>query len=187
MKLVTIFFISTLGAQYNGRIDTVRDYIKLCAMLAVPFLAVVVQGDLGSGLVVFFSGAVIIMMSGARKEWVLSTIAIIIGLVSLILATDSLIDSVLGDGASIIKSYQMNRPACIHRSHIGYVGDGLPASAIAHCSGLGAASLARASVTLRSQPRAFYPRRIPTLCLPSCPRPLALLELSCFWCFLCCS
>lgn len=109
VKLVTIFFISALGAQYNGRIDTVRDYIKLCAMLAVPFLAVVVQGDLGSGLVVFFSGAVIIMMSGARKEWVLSTIAIIIGLVSLILATDSLIDSVLGDGASIIKSYQMNR------------------------------------------------------------------------------
>lgn len=109
VKIVTIFFMASLGAQYNGRIDTVRDYAKLCGMLAVPFLAVVIQGDLGSGLVVFFSGALVIMMSGARKEWVLSTIAIIIGVVSLILATDSVIDGLLGDDASIIKSYQMNR------------------------------------------------------------------------------
>lgn len=109
VKLVTIFFIASLGAQYNGRIDTVRDYVKLCGMLAVPFVAVVAQGDLGSGLVVFFSGAVVIMMSGARKEWVLSTIAIIVGLVSLMLATDSIIDSVFDDSVSLIKNYQMNR------------------------------------------------------------------------------
>ena len=40
-KLITIFFIATLGSQYNGRIDTVRDYVKLCGMLSIPFLAVV--------------------------------------------------------------------------------------------------------------------------------------------------
>ena len=109
VKLVTIFFISSLAAQYNGRIDTVRDYIKLCGMLFIPFACVIIQGDLGSGLVVFFSGAVVIMMSGAKKEWVLSTLAIMIGLVSLILATDSIIDGVLGDSNSLIKDYQMNR------------------------------------------------------------------------------
>ncbi|MBM6952245.1 FtsW/RodA/SpoVE family cell cycle protein [Enorma phocaeensis] len=108
-KLVTIAFIASLGAQYNGRIDTVRDYIKLCAMLFIPFAAVLIQGDLGSGLVVFFSGAVVIMMSGARKEWVLSTIAIVVGLVSLVLATDSIIDSIFTDDNSLIKDYQMNR------------------------------------------------------------------------------
>ena len=56
-KLITIFFIATLGSQYNGRIDTVRDYVKLCGMLSIPFLAVVAMGDLGSGLVVLVSGA----------------------------------------------------------------------------------------------------------------------------------
>ena len=86
-KLVTIFFIATLGSQYNGRIDTARDYIKLCGMLSVPFLAVVAMGDLGSGLVVLVSGAVVICMSGARREWVLST---------------------LGHDV-LIKQYQMNR------------------------------------------------------------------------------
>lgn len=109
VKLLTVFFISSLGAQYNGRIDTVRDYVKLCAMLAVPFMCVLIQGDLGSGLVVFFSGAVVIMMSGARKEWVLCTIAVIIGLVSLLLATDSILDGIIGDSHSLIKDYQMNR------------------------------------------------------------------------------
>ena len=107
-KIITIFFVASLGAQYNGRIDTVRDYVKLCAMLAIPFGCAVVAGDLGSGLVVFFSGAIVIMMSGPRKEWVLCTIAIIIGLVSLMLAADSVLDSALGHDV-LLKQYQMNR------------------------------------------------------------------------------
>ncbi len=108
-KVITIFFMAALGAQYHGKIDTVRDYIKLCGMLAIPFVCIIVQGDLGSSLVVFFSGAIVIMMSGARKEWVLATIALIIGLVSLLLATDSIIDGIGGDEHSLIKNYQMNR------------------------------------------------------------------------------
>ena len=107
-KVITIFLMASLGAQYNGKIDTVRDYAKLCAMLLVPFGAAVVAGDLGSGLVVFFSGAVIIMMSGPRKEWVLCTVALLIGLVSLVLALDSVLDSMLGHDV-LLKQYQMNR------------------------------------------------------------------------------
>ena len=107
-KIVTVFLVGGLGAQYNGHIDSVRDYVKLCGMLAVPFCAVVAAGDLGSGLVVFAGGAVIIMMSGAKKEWVLSTIAILIGLVSLLLAADSVVDALLGKDV-LIKQYQMNR------------------------------------------------------------------------------
>ena len=97
-KLITIFFMATLGSQYNGRIDTARDYIKLCGMLSVPFLAVVAMGDLGSGLVVLVSGAIVICMSGARREWVLSTLALLVGLVALVLALDSVFDSLLGHG-----------------------------------------------------------------------------------------
>ena len=107
-KLITIFFIATLGSQYNGRIDTARDYVKLCGMLSIPFLAVVAMGDLGSGLVVLVSGAIVICMSGARREWVLSTLALLVGLVALVLALDSVFDSLLGHDV-LIKQYQMNR------------------------------------------------------------------------------
>lgn len=107
-KLITIFLMAGLGAQYNGRIDSVRDYIRLCSMLFVVFGAAVVAGDLGSGLVIFFSGAIIIMMSGPKKEWVLCTVAILIGCVSLMLAADSLLDGLLGRDV-LLKQYQMNR------------------------------------------------------------------------------
>ena len=100
VKIITVFIVAALGAQYNGRIDSVRNYVKLCGML--------IAGDLGSGLVVFFSGAIIIMMSGPRREWVLSTIAILIGLVALLLAADSLVDSIVGRDV-LLKAYQMNR------------------------------------------------------------------------------
>lgn len=107
-KLITIFFMASLGAQYNGRIDNVREYAKLCGMLAIPFGAAVVAGDLGSGLVIFFSGAAIILMSGPKKEWVLCTVALIIGAVSIMLALDSVLDSMLGKDV-LLKQYQMNR------------------------------------------------------------------------------
>ncbi|WP_195419315.1 FtsW/RodA/SpoVE family cell cycle protein [Collinsella sp. D33t1_170424_A12] len=107
-KIITAFFIAGLGGQYNGKIDSVRDYVKLCAMLAIPFGAVLAAGDLGSGLVIFVGGAIVISMSGARREWVLSTIAILIGLVSLLLAADSVVDSLVGRDV-LIKQYQMNR------------------------------------------------------------------------------
>lgn len=107
-KLITIFYMASLGAQYNGRIDGVREYIKLCGMLAIPFGAALVAGDLGSGLVVFCAGAVIIMMSGPRKEWVLCTIALLIGAISLMLAADSVLDNLLGHDV-LLKQYQMNR------------------------------------------------------------------------------
>lgn len=107
-KIVTIFFIAGLGAQFNGAIDTLKDYIKLCAMLSVPFLCVVVMGDLGSGLVVLVSGAIVICMSGAKKEWVLATLAMLVGLVALVLALDSILDAALGQDV-LLKQYQMNR------------------------------------------------------------------------------
>ena len=107
-KTLTVLFMAALGAQYNGHIDNVHEYAKLCGMLAVPFGAVLLAGDLGSGMVVFFAGAVIIMMSGPKREWVLSTIAIIIGLVALVLALDTVLDSLLGHDV-LLKQYQINR------------------------------------------------------------------------------
>ncbi len=47
-------------------------------------------------MVVFFSGACIIMMSGPKKEWVLCTVALLIGAVSIMLALDSVLDGMLG-------------------------------------------------------------------------------------------
>lgn len=108
-KPVTIVLMAALGAQYKGRVDQLRDYIRMCAYLAVPFLLIMLQPDLGTGLVVLFAGALVIVFSGPRVKWVLVTLAIIVGAVTLILVTDPIIDAKFGDASSLLKDYQMNR------------------------------------------------------------------------------
>lgn len=77
-KLVTIFLMASLCAQYNGHIKELRDYVKLCATLLVPFAAIMLQPDLGTGLILLVTGAAIIICAGARRDWVLITIAMLI-------------------------------------------------------------------------------------------------------------
>lgn len=77
-KLVTIFLMASLCAQYNGRIKELRDYVKLCATLLVPFAAIMLQPDLGTGLIIIVTGAAIIICAGARRDWVLITLAMFV-------------------------------------------------------------------------------------------------------------
>ena len=102
-KLVTIFLMAAACAQYNGKIDTFKDYCKLCGTLLVP-LVLILSLDLGTGLVIFFIGAVIIIVSGAPRTWVLATIALIVGVAALVIITSTI------DGLPhILKQYQLNR------------------------------------------------------------------------------
>ena len=103
-KLVTIFLMASLGAQYNGRVETLRDYVKLCGILTVPFLLILLQPDLGTGLIVLVTGASIIICSGARSSWVLVTIALIVAGAALVVVT-----SMTPGLPHILKEYQLAR------------------------------------------------------------------------------
>ena len=103
-KLVTIFLMASLTAQYNGKIETLKDYVKLCAALCVPFFLILVQPDLGTGLIILVTGATIIICGGARKSWVLFTIALIIAGAALVV-----ISSMTEGMPHILKQYQINR------------------------------------------------------------------------------
>ncbi len=108
-KPVTIALIAALGARFGGRVTRLSDYLRLCGILAVPFALIMLQPDLGTGLVVLVSGAVVIVMAGPKRQWVLATLGALVALVAAVLLTDSLIDAAVGDDNSLIKDYQMNR------------------------------------------------------------------------------
>lgn len=108
-KPVTVLLMASLAARYNGRIPRLRDYLGLCLALAVPFGLILLQPDLGTGLVVLVAGAAVVLVAGPRRSWALATLAVLAGAVALILLTDSVIDAAFGDERSIIKDYQMNR------------------------------------------------------------------------------
>lgn len=101
-KIVTIFLMASLCAQYNGRIKELKDYVKLCATLLVPFVAIMCQPDLGTGLIIIVTGAAIIICSGAKREWVLVTLALfVVGCAAIIFLS-------LNFGFPL-KTYQLNR------------------------------------------------------------------------------
>ena len=102
-KLVVIFLMASACAQYNGKVDSFRDYAKLCGTLLVPLL-LILSLDLGTGLVIFFIGAVVITVSGAPRSWVLATVALIVAVAALVVGT-SMIDGF----PHILKQYQLNR------------------------------------------------------------------------------
>ena len=117
-KIVTIFLMAAASAQYNGKIETFRDYCKLCGTLLLPFLLLVVT-DLGTSLIVLFAGATIIICSGAPRRWVLGTIALMIAVIAVVLfcsTTDGL--------PSILKEYQLKRLMVFLDSSIDPTGDG---------------------------------------------------------------
>ncbi len=118
MKLVTIYLMAALGASYNGRIKKFEDYLKLCGMLAIPFVLLVTQ-DLGSSLIVLVAGAAIIICSGAKAEWVIATIvlvALLVGVVIFCSMTEGL--------PHILKDYQVKRLVVFVDPSVDPAGDG---------------------------------------------------------------
>lgn len=118
MKLVTIYLMAALGAQYNGKIKSFEEYLKLCGFLSVPFLLLVLQ-DLGSSLVLLVAGAAIIICSGAKPVWVVATIALIVGFVALV------VWSSMTEGLPhILRDYQLKRLIVFIDPSIDPAGDG---------------------------------------------------------------
>lgn len=117
-KIVVIFLMASAAAQYNGKIETFRDYARLCGTLLVPLLLIMTL-DLGTGLVIFFIGATIIIVSGAPRTWVLLTIALIVGTAALVVVT-SMIDGL----PHILKEYQLKRLTVFIDPSVDPTGDG---------------------------------------------------------------
>ena len=103
-KIVTILLMASLCAQYNGKITDLKDYVKLCAVLCMPFLLILLQPNLGTGLIVLVTGASIIICSGAPKRWVLVTIGLIVAF-----ATFAVTTSMIDGFPHLLKQYQLNR------------------------------------------------------------------------------
>lgn len=103
-KVVTILLMASLVGGYNGKVDTLRDYIKLCAVLSIPFLLILTQPDLGTGLIVLVTGATIIVCGGAKGKWVLITIGIIV------VGAFAVVAMSMTEGMPhLLKQYQLNR------------------------------------------------------------------------------
>ncbi len=107
-KLVIIVLMASLASQYNGKIHSLAAYAKLCGFLSIPFFLILLQPDLGTGLVFLVSGAIVIMCAGPKKRWVIGTIGIMVALAAVVIISDPIIDGIAGKDVGL-KDYQMAR------------------------------------------------------------------------------
>ncbi len=107
-KIVTILLMAAVVSRYQGRIDDPKEFFRCVIILLIPFVCVMTQPDLGTGLVYLVIGAAILFVGGANRRLILISTAILVGLIALVFITDPILDNIVGHDV-FLKDYQKNR------------------------------------------------------------------------------
>ena len=95
-------------ARYQGRLDDPVEYLKAVGMMLVPFVCIMTQPDLGTGLVYLFIAAIALIVGGANVRFLLITLGVCIALVVAVFAIDELFKNSSGE-YKLLKQYQRDR------------------------------------------------------------------------------
>lgn len=107
-KIVTILALAAIVERYRGRIESFRDALKAGSVLLVPFVLILTQPDLGTGLVFLAIGAGILLVGGLNWKWFATAALVGTLLVAGVLAIDPIMDERAGTDV-LLKDYQMDR------------------------------------------------------------------------------
>lgn len=111
-KVTIVLFAAGLLAKYEGRLDSLAEYCKVVGLLVIPFICIMTQPDLGTGLVYLFIAATTLVMAGARVRYLLATVALLVLAVAAVFALDELLKYQTSDGSyeyRLLKQYQRSR------------------------------------------------------------------------------
>ncbi len=107
-KITVILLGASLVARYGGTLDNLREYLKVLVFLLIPFVCIMTQPDLGTGLVYLFIAATVLVMGGTKAKYLLITLAIIVAFIVSVFLIDELIKNNTGE-YMLIRQYQRNR------------------------------------------------------------------------------
>lgn len=107
-KLTVILLASSVVSRYGGSLDDSREYLKALGIMLIPFLCVMTQPDLGTGLVYIFVAAIALVAGGARLKFLIASLIVAIALFLLLLGIDELLKGMSGE-YKLLKDYQRSR------------------------------------------------------------------------------
>ncbi|MGI6045889.1 MAG: rod shape-determining protein RodA [Eggerthellaceae bacterium] len=107
-KITVILLDASVMARYGGRLDDSQEYIKAFAIMLVPFICIMTQPDLGTGMVYLAIEAVALIMGGARPKYLLITLGVLVGLLVLVFVADEMLRNATGQ-YQLLKQYQRDR------------------------------------------------------------------------------
>ena len=111
-KITVILLDASVMARYGGRLDDAREYAKAVGIMLVPFLCIMTQPDLGTGLVYLFIAATALVMGGARPKYLLATLGALVLCVVAVFVVDEFLKYQKPDGTweyKLLKNYQRSR------------------------------------------------------------------------------
>lgn len=111
-KVTVVLFAASLVSKYGGTLNDLGEYCKVLLLLSIPFLCIMTQPDLGTGLVYLFISATVLVMGGARAKYLLITLGIFIGLIVCVFVVDEFLKYETESGGyeyRLLKQYQRNR------------------------------------------------------------------------------
>ena len=107
-KLLTIIVMAAVIATYKGRIERPADLAKVLGILAVPLGLIMLQPDLGTGMVFVAITAGMLLIGGLQPRWFLVLGIVGALLVGGLLAANGALDKSLNRDV-LIKQYQLDR------------------------------------------------------------------------------
>ena len=107
-KITVILLDASIMARYQGRLDDLTEYLKAVGMMLVPFVCIMTQPDLGTGLVYLFIAAVALVVGGADRRYLIITLIVCIGLVVAVFLVDEVLKNATGE-YKLLKQYQRDR------------------------------------------------------------------------------
>ncbi|MCL2888819.1 MAG: rod shape-determining protein RodA [Eggerthellaceae bacterium] len=107
-KVTVILLCASAVGRYGGKLDDPKEYLKTLGIMLVPFVCIMTQPDLGTGLVYLFIVAVAMVMGGARLKYLVWTLVAAIALLALLLAFDEILKGSFGE-YKLVKDYQRAR------------------------------------------------------------------------------
>jgi len=107
-KLVTIVVMAAVIASYKGSIERPRDLARILGLLAIPLGLILLQPDLGTGMVFVAITAGMLLIGGLKARWFLVLGVAAAVLVAGLLSVNSTLDRAIGEDV-LIKQYQLNR------------------------------------------------------------------------------
>lgn len=111
-KVTVLLLAASVVAKYEGQLNDPREYLKALVILAIPFLCIMTQPDLGTGLVYLFIDATALIVGGARPKFLLLTLVVGVLAILAILLLDEVLKYETASGGTeyrILKNYQRNR------------------------------------------------------------------------------
>ena len=107
-KITVILMDAAVMARYGGNLDDPREYVKALGIMMVPFVCIMTQPDLGTGLVYLCIAAFALVMGGANTKYLLITLGLFVAAVVAVFVIDEVIKSSTGE-YKLLKQYQRNR------------------------------------------------------------------------------